>query len=237
MLLDLLRTDNYVSYNKHLAHIIGLERAIYVNQIINIMGKAIKKNKIVNDGFIKLDRDYIFEQTTFDVDKQLSLEENLIGIEVLIRDKDNPNLVKIDTQLLANITTNEDVSINMDISKIVNKKTKSTKETKNVVIAENLSRYVNTGNLKLDLALKDWILACLNKYGNINQQLIKLFQDDLFKLSNGRIDVALKLVEIATAYSYRECKWALEKYLNNNIDKEFNAMSQSSSNNLSVKTY
>ena len=114
MLLDLLRTDEYVSFNKKLAHIIGLESAIYINQVINIMGKAIKKDKLVDGGYIIIDRKYIYDQTTLDEDKQLKLEEKLIKLKLIVRDVENPNQIKVDIQLLADITTNDNVKINND---------------------------------------------------------------------------------------------------------------------------
>ena len=46
MLLDLLSTDNLVNYNVKIAQIMGLHTAIYINELINISNKAIKKKKL-----------------------------------------------------------------------------------------------------------------------------------------------------------------------------------------------
>ena len=40
MLIDLIRTDNYVSFNVQLAHIVGLHAAIYLSELLNINSKA-----------------------------------------------------------------------------------------------------------------------------------------------------------------------------------------------------
>lgn len=212
MLLDLLRTDEYVSFNKKLAHIIGLESAIYINQVINIMGKAIKKDKLVDGGYIIIDRKYIYDQTTLDEDKQLKLEEKLIKLKLIVRDVENPNQIKVDIQLLADITTNDNVKINNDISQIVNKNVKVDKRAKNMLIVESMSRYINTGNIDLDNKIKKWVCAIIEKFGTINQSLITLFIQGIYAYSKGNLNIAFKLVDIATAYQYRECKWVIQRY-------------------------
>lgn len=239
MLLDLLRTDNYVSFNKHLAHIIGLEQSIYVNQIINIMGKAIKKNKVINNGFVELDRNYIYGQTTFDTNKQLELDESLVKINLLIKDINNPNLLKIDTQLLANITTNDDMQLNNKISTIVSKPQKISRETKNYYVVENLSKYINTGEINLDNKIKEWLTVCVNKFGNANQTLIKVFQQNIYDYAKGDINVALKLVEIATAFGYKDCQWAIKKYEENlsTTTNDYKSLNTANENMLSKKQF
>ena len=66
MLIDLLSTSNYVSYNIRLAELLGLHAAIYLSELMNINDKAIRKNKL-NDNYFKLKREYITSRTTFDV--------------------------------------------------------------------------------------------------------------------------------------------------------------------------
>ena len=43
MLIELLSTSNYVSYNIKLAELLGLHSAIYISELMNINEKAIKK--------------------------------------------------------------------------------------------------------------------------------------------------------------------------------------------------
>ena len=237
MLLDLLRTDNYVSFNKKLAHTIGLEASIYVNQIINIMGKAIKKDKVVDGGYIILDRKYIFEQTTLDEEKQLKLEEHLIQLKLLVRDSENHNSVKIDTQLLADITSNDNVKINSDISSIVQKPVKIDKNAKTSIYVESMQRYINTGDIQLDNKIKKWLFVCMDKFGNVNQQLIKMFQQEVYNYSKGNLDIAYKVVDIATAFAYRECRWAIKKYEEGLTSATTNLSALNTSNNISNKTF
>ena len=212
MLLDLLRTDNYVSFNKRLAHIVGLEHSIYLNQIINIMGKAQKKNKVFKDGYIKLDRKYIFEQTTLTIERQLEIDNSLVNIKLLVKDFEDPDLLKIDTQLLADITSNEDVKLNSDLSKMIGKNTKLDKHTKDLILLENFSRYLDTGNEELTKALKGWILSLIENKKPVNSSIINKFQDDLFNYTQGKLKDALALVNIATLNAYREFSWCIRLY-------------------------
>jgi hypothetical protein len=50
VLIELLSTSNYVSYNIKLAELLGLHAAIYISELMNINDKAIRKNKL-NDNY------------------------------------------------------------------------------------------------------------------------------------------------------------------------------------------
>jgi len=238
MLLDLLRTDNYVSFNKRLAHIIGLEQSIYVNQIINIMGKAEKKNKIYENGYVKLDRKYIFEQTTLTIERQLELDNSLMNIRLMVKDFEDNDLLKIDTQLLADITTNDDVKVSDNLSQIIKKNTKLDKRTKNLILVENLSKYIDTSNVELDKALREWILALIEGKKLINSATITKFQDDLFNYTQGKLVDALELVQIATANAYREFSWCVGIFEKNKATKLKNKPKEvATKENLSSKVF
>ncbi len=234
MLLDLLRTDNYVSFNKRLAHIIGLEQSIYVNQIINIMGKAEKKDKVYENGFIKLDRQYIFEQTTISVERQLTLDKGLKDIKLLESDFEDPDLLKIDTQLLADLTSNEDVNINTDFSSILQNNKKLDTRTKNLLRLDNYSRFIDTNNIELTHALKDWIMSLLESNKPVNKNVVVKFQDDLFNYTQGKLQDALALVRIATNHAYNTFSWCTKEFVQQKKEKP---KSVAKKENLSNKVY
>ena len=100
MLLDLLAEDNFVQYNKKLAHTLGLKEAVYVNQLMNIVYKATTKDKLVNDSFIRLDRQYIYRQTTLSIEDQLKIETKLQRLNVLEKDFEDDDLLKLDIEKL-----------------------------------------------------------------------------------------------------------------------------------------
>ena len=75
MILDLLSTDMYISFNIKLAHRIGLQAAIYLGELLNINKKAIQKEKIIDGNFFKLNRDYIEQRTTLQKQEQKELDK------------------------------------------------------------------------------------------------------------------------------------------------------------------
>ena len=213
MLLDLLKTDDWISYNKKIAHILGLHEAIYINQVINIMGKAIVKDKIFDEGYVKLNREYIFEQTTLTLEEQLRIDDKLSDINLLLRNFENPDLVKIDIELLASINTEDDLNVVNDISKKVSaKKGKIDRATKGHYIGEKLKSFVDTGNDELNNAIKLWIDSIITNKGYLTKEIVTKFENDLNSVTMGNLNQALDIVNVATVYNYREVSWAVNMY-------------------------
>lgn len=222
MLLDLLAEDNFVQFNKKLAHTIGLKEAIYVNQLLNIVYKATNKDKIVENGFIRLDRKYIYKQTTLSIEDQLKIETKLQRLNVLEKDFEDDDLLKIDVEKLASITITEDEDI---IKEIQNRtsigKLKVDKNSRDNNIISNFCNLINTGNEDVDTAYRSWIEACVKTKGNfLNKDIINKFQLDLYKYSKGDITRAIKVLKVATLYCYRECSWAIKRYEKEKAEEE-----------------
>ena len=66
MLINLISLSNYQSYNVILARTLGLYEAVYLNALIEINEKAIRKNKLQNEHFL-VDRKYIQSRTTLGI--------------------------------------------------------------------------------------------------------------------------------------------------------------------------
>lgn len=212
MLLDLINTDNYVQFNKKLAHIIGLSASIYVNQIVTIMGKAIKKDKTYDDGFVLLDRMYIFNQTTITLEEQSKLDNNLMGLGLLVKNIDNPDMVKIDIQLLADMTSMDDETTKVKINRIMMTNRKMNKHEKNTQIALGFMEKVQIDDESLRSSLQKWIVSLLDANKQFNKGVLNEFLDGLYNYTKGDLDIALSLVDIASDYTYRDIKWAINKY-------------------------
>lgn len=222
MLLDLLAEDNFVQYNKKLAHTLGLQEAVYVNQLMNIVYKATAKNKLVNGDFIRLDRQYIYLQTTLSIEDQLKIETKLQRLNVLEKDYEDDDLLKLDIEKLASITITEDESV---IQNIQNRtsigKLKVDKNSRDNNIISNYCKLINTGHKGVDNAYKTWIEACIKTKGNfLNKDIINKFQSDLYEYSKGNSDLAIKILNVATLYCYRECSWAIKRYQKEKAEQE-----------------
>ena len=78
MLLDLLAQDNFINVNINLIKSLGLNTAIYVAELLNIYRKAVTKNKLVDDMYSKVSRDYITDKTSLLNEEQLICDANLM---------------------------------------------------------------------------------------------------------------------------------------------------------------
>lgn len=156
MFTHILNYSNYLSFNIQLAHIIGLNPAIYCAELINIYCKAQKKNKLIDADYFKVDRKYIFNQTTLSIEDQLKIDANLIKINVLSKHQDDPDVIKIDIQLVASIIESNDSMLLEDIgAKVKIKSPKGTRETARQRIKNELKNSIQCSNYELLTALRD----------------------------------------------------------------------------------
>ena len=218
MLIELLNLNNYISFNIKTAQIFGLNTAVYISELFTIFEKATTKEKLIDKEYVKLDRKYIFVRTTLSTEEQLRIDSKLIKIGILSKHQDNPDVVKIDVKLFASIVVSDDKPLLENITKklesFVKKDTKDTKESKRQAIITALKNSIQCSDYELLTALRDWVDAIFaSPKGNyLSKASIKLFQDALYQYTNGDLDIALRLVKIATIQGYRDCKWAIYVY-------------------------
>lgn len=213
MLIDLLSTSNYVSYNIQLAELFGLHSAIYISELMNINDKAIRKNK-VDANYFKLQRDYIKSRTTLDEKEQMAIEDNLIKIGVLERKSQNELSLNITT--LTTIMMSPDETLLEDIKSITKKPRKSKRVTKAEAIKENLKASIITDNEELREAYSCWIDAVYTKDGWMTVDAVQAAQEVIDNASNRDLDIALSILKIARINAYRDMTWAVNYYQKQN---------------------
>lgn len=221
MLIELLNPNNYISYNIKTAQIFGLNTAVYMTELLNIFEKARNKDKLVDKEYFKLDRKYVFIRTTLSIEEQLRIDSKLTQVGILFKHQDNPDIIKVDTKMYASIITSEDVTLIDNLSKKLgglNKK--DPKESKRQAIITALKNSIQVSNYELLTALRDWVDAIFaSPKGNyLSKASVKLFQDTLNSYTKGDLDLALRLVQIATIQGYRDCSWAINVH---ERDKKF----------------
>lgn len=209
MLIDLLSTSNYVSFNSKLAEILGLHAAIYVSEIMNINEKALRKDKVTEDFFV-LDRGYLEKRTTIKKSEQLDIEENLCKLGVLTRGETTETL-NLNISMLATLMMGVDDEL-LDKAKKLKKKKSPSKLSKEEQIKENLYKSITTTNAELVKAYKDWIDSVILKHGCISAVCIRAAEREIDKASGRNLDVALQILEIAAINCYRDVQWAIKKY-------------------------
>ena len=207
MLIELLSSSNYVNFNIKLAQILGLKPAIYLSQIMDINEKAIRKNKVDNNYFT-IDRKYIESRTTLTKEEQASIEKDLLNIGILEKDAEKKNTISLNITMLTSIMMTPDEDLLKDISSL----SKAKKKTKSEIIEEHLKNNVLTTNTELRDAYYEWIESVLAKKGAMTKAAVIHAQPTLDTFSNRNLDVALKVLEIASIHGYEDINWAINSY-------------------------
>ena len=208
MLIELLSMSNYVHFNVKLAQILGLHTAIYLGQITDINEKAIRKNK-VDENFFTIDREYITKRTTIPEKEQKEIENNLIKIGILERSDKDSNTLLLNLTVLTSILMSPDEDLLKNVEDLAKPKKSKTKAEK---IIENLKENIITTNPELRQAYFDWIDAVYSKDGFMTKAAVIAAQSNIDKFSQRNLDIALKVLEIATINGYRDITWAINNY-------------------------
>ena len=212
MLIELLSSSNYVNFNIKLAQILGLKSAIYISQIMDINEKAIRKNKVDNN-FFTIDRKYVESRTTLTKDEQVAIEKDLLNIGVLEKHAEKRNAISLNITALTSIMMTPDEDLLQDLSSL--SKTKK-KRTKSEIVEDALKDNILTTNVELRDAYYEWIESVMTKRGMMTKAAVIHAQPTLDKFCDRNLDVALKVLEIASIHGYEDITWAINTY-----NKEF----------------
>ena len=211
MLLDVFDNGNSISVNYRTIQIFGLPTAVYLTELINIYKKATRKNKLVEDGYFKVDRKYVNNVLCLTPEEQIICDLNLIKTSVLKKSSDNPDILKIDIKLYLSLLCSEDMKLYDDVKKQMKvQKPKGTKESQRQQYINVLKNSIECSNYELLTALRDWVEGVYARpNGFLSKSSIKIFQDTLNSYTKGDLDLALRVVQIATVQGYRDCQWAI----------------------------
>lgn len=214
MLIELLSMSNYGNYNIKVAQILGLESAIYLNELMNINEKAVRKNKIT-ENFFTIDREYITSRTTLTSERQEELEVNLIKVGIL--ERIGKNDINLNISALTSILAAPDEELVKTLSKVIKKPKTPKKEPtdRQASIANNMKTAIITTNEELISAYSEWIESVIHKDGWMSKKAVTVAQQVVDQFANHNLDVALKIIEIATINGYRDMSWAIANYRKN----------------------
>lgn len=178
---------------------------------MNINDKAIKKNKLEQEYF-KLVRSYITSRTTIEESEQLEIEENLLKLGILERGESD-DLLSLNITTLTTLMMTTDEELIDKIKKGKKRKSRSSsKSTKADKIKENLKANLRVQNTELRQAYEGWIDAIYDKQGWMSVKCVTVAEDTVDEFSGRNLDIALKLLEIASIHGYRDIQWAINMY-------------------------
>jgi len=214
MLIDLLNSQNYIMVNMDAINIFGLNTAVYCAELLNVYKKAVIKEKIIEDKYFRIDREYIAERTSISIEEQLKCDLNLVKVNIINRKEEDPDVIVFNVEVFASLLSSEDVKLLDNVAKKVKvEKPKGINNAKKEWIIANLKNSVVCSNAELLQALRGWIdTICNSEKGYLSEVQIRLFKDTLDKYSGGDLDLALNIVREATVHAYRDCQWAINSY-------------------------
>lgn len=228
MLLDVFDNDNSISVNYKAISIFGLPTAVYLTELINIYKKATRKNKLINETYFKVDRNYINSILTLSTEEQLTCDLNLIKTSILKKSNDDPDVLKLDINLYLSLLTSNDIKLTEDVRKQMKiQKPKGLKTSQRQYMINGLKNSIECSNYELLTALRNWVDGVYARpNGFLSKSSIKIFQDTLNNYTKGDLDLALRIVQIATVQGYRDCTWAINMF----EDSEKHKFKQAGSN-------
>jgi hypothetical protein len=204
MYLDL---NDELRLNKKLIKLTGFEVAAYWAELQSILKQVVKKQTADEFGFFNLDREYLERETTLTLAKQLKCEEKLITMGVVLKDPENPNRLSISVQNMIEIITDEDTQ---KLKKTAAVK-KDEKAAKIAGIKATMKKALLETDVELRAAYERWIDGMVDAANcRFTKAVVQLFEKTVTEYTKDK-NTRLKIIEIATASSYRDATWAINK--------------------------
>ena len=214
MLLDVFDNNNSITINYKTISIFGLPTAVYLTELINIFRKATQKNKLIDETYFKVDRKYINTLLALSPEEQLTCDLNLIKTSVLKKSNDDSDILKIDINLYLSLLSSNDMKLIEDVRKQMKvQKPKGLKTSQRQYAINALKDSIECSNYELLTALRNWVDGVYARpNGFLSKSSIKIFQQTLNEYTKGDLDLALRIVQIATVQGYRDCTWAINMF-------------------------
>ena len=212
MLIELISQSNYQSYNVIIARTFGLETAVYLNALVEINEKAIRKNKLFEDHF-NINRKYITDRTTLTISQQKSIEDTLESVDII--HKNGTDCIRVDIDTLVSLMAAENEGVIKDLSAL--KHNTSYRNQKGMSILKAVKSNINKSYPDdLRLAYEEWLDVIMNKFGFVSKQMLFQAQICVDKEANHDMDKAINIIHIASANGWKDMSYAVKKYNQSN---------------------
>jgi hypothetical protein len=199
--------------NKRLVKIAGFEVAAYWAELQSILKQVVKKQTADEHGFFNLDRDFVERETTLTLNKQLKCDDKLISLGVMLKDETNPNRIAIAVNGMVAVITDEDTT------KL--KKTPAVKKDEKAAKIAGMKITMKKAILEPDpevrAAYERWVEGMIDAQNcRFTKAVVQLFEKTVTEYTADK-NTRLKIIEIATASSYRDATWAINKLSGSNF--------------------
>lgn len=210
MNLDILSIRNcYLSINEKLIQMIGLDTAAYLTVVLDALHQAVKKGKVNDDGYFKLDRKYANDRTGLSTTEQKHCDDRLIALGLMKRDTETLNLLSVDVGAVVKFIQQDDAKFIDQVKLILAKNKKAeTDEYKKEQILKVTKAQVKTTDFEIRQAIFDWIEAM---DGTLRKTQVGLVEDAIDAYTKDK-QVKIKLFQILAINTWRDPQWAIQRY-------------------------
>lgn len=215
---DVLSAGAYGRFNRKLAKMTNLQTAVYWSELLDIVIQVVKKQKFNQEGYFKVDRTYIEEQTSISKEEQLLCDSILVELDVLEISIIDEDMLRVRLSTMEKLLISDSIKIVEKAKKKVNKVDKiAAKEGKKLGILRRLNTDLITlePNDNLRAAYSGWLDVVYDK-GVCKKSQLEIFINDINSYTDN-VQVKLELIKIATSLGYKTAGWVINKYSPSNI--------------------
>lgn len=224
MLVDILASNNTININIKAVQLFGLHPAVYLSFLFNHYNKAKDaQNRIDEDGYFIVNRDNILKKSTLTKEEQYEIDNKLSKLNIINISDKSKDKVKIDFKNLISLLTSENLEEIENVKKISLSSEEITmgKLTQRQKEAIGLKRLISYPNEELEQAYRNWVDGVYaNPKGFLSKRAINVFIQSVDNYAQGDLDLALKIIDIATINGLRDCQWAINTF-EKDYKKEF----------------
>lgn len=218
--LDALCPTEYVFVNKTAIKLLGLETATYWAELMTVLKQVKKKGTVVN-GYFKLNRKYIEEETGISKDRQKVCDAILVENGIMLISESDPDRLAVNLPNFAALVMDGEFETVQENSRKIQEKAEKIvkpkkerkvlsdeeKEVKRKAMIANLIKFVVEPDYELHSAYVRWIESLVGK-SRINSTSVKTFVETIQK-SNLPKPAQLAVIERSIANGWLEASWTI----------------------------
>ena len=213
MLIDLMSPYKNQTFNIKLAHIVGLNTAVYWGELMNIYARVIDKKleeTVQNNGYFDLDREYITKRTTLSIEDQLLCDKALLQAGIVDYDGKNVNRIRIDLGKMKEIIEQDDPKELAKLERTLKVKAMDAAQAKRIGSAQNFKNMIVESDPDLYEAYCVWVdTIIMDKKDFLNRTIVETFIRTVREFTDSKA-LQLKVIETATISGWKNATWACD---------------------------
>lgn len=224
MYLDIIASNGFISVNKNLLKAFGPTPAIYLSQLANQAGRAVRNNQFFDGVYIVIDRAQIQASTGFTTQAQLQCDEMFAQLEIIQLCSSNQDAVIINFEKVISIISGYDAKQLAKLNKTaktalktaaktVKQKTTANKPTvdKQALMVQTMKKCITQTDPQLWAAYADWVEAVYAGKRFLTKKIMQLFKAGLDAYTTDK-STKLAILQQATTSGYTQIAWVLNRY-------------------------